>query len=157
MACLGNDQHVALCQCGCGLPAPIADRTRSAQGWKKGRPKRFVQGHNNKTAEGKAHLSAVLRGNPRLSHRGASNPSWKGDDVGMIALHAWLQRWWPKAGICDECGSTRPTEYANISGKYRRSRDDFRELCIPCHRTYDQNPVMVYGGKLRWWGVSSPA
>lgn len=33
------------CQCGCGLPAPIAKRTTSSQGWFKGKPKRFIRGH----------------------------------------------------------------------------------------------------------------
>lgn len=34
-----------LCQCGCGLPAPIATRTRGV--YVKGKPVRFVHGHNN--------------------------------------------------------------------------------------------------------------
>jgi hypothetical protein len=34
-----------LCECGCGQPAPLATRTRSALGWVKGEPLRFVIGH----------------------------------------------------------------------------------------------------------------
>lgn len=35
-----------LCECGCGSPAPIAKRTDSAKGWKKGQPLRYLLGHN---------------------------------------------------------------------------------------------------------------
>ena len=36
---------VALCQCGCGLPAPIAARTYAKWGHVKGEPMRFARGH----------------------------------------------------------------------------------------------------------------
>jgi hypothetical protein len=35
-----------LCECGCGLPAPIARRTNKRDGTVKGLPQRFVYGHN---------------------------------------------------------------------------------------------------------------
>lgn len=34
-----------LCECGCGLAAPIASRTDSKYGAIKGRPRRFIHGH----------------------------------------------------------------------------------------------------------------
>lgn len=34
-----------LCECGCGLPAPIATFNRPKHGWVKGQPKRFINGH----------------------------------------------------------------------------------------------------------------
>lgn len=40
--------QVKLCECGCGLPAPIAQETRKSIGHFKGRPVRFVRGHANK-------------------------------------------------------------------------------------------------------------
>lgn len=36
-----------LCECGCGLPAPLASKTDTKRGWKKGHPIRFINGHNN--------------------------------------------------------------------------------------------------------------
>lgn len=39
-------QH--LCECGCGLPTPIASRTRSSRGQVKGEPLRFINGHNSR-------------------------------------------------------------------------------------------------------------
>ena len=37
-----------LCECGCGRPAPIANRTDRKYGWIKGQPKRFIRGHATK-------------------------------------------------------------------------------------------------------------
>jgi hypothetical protein len=34
------------CQCGCGGVAPIAKQTISKQGYRKGEPVKFIQGHN---------------------------------------------------------------------------------------------------------------
>lgn len=39
-----------LCECGCGLPAPIARRTDRRAGLFKGHPARFIKGHNRKEA-----------------------------------------------------------------------------------------------------------
>ena len=36
----------ALCECGCGLPAPIAKRNHRTRGWVKGQAQRFIQGHS---------------------------------------------------------------------------------------------------------------
>lgn len=48
-----------LCQCGCGEPTSIADRT--SRGNVIGHPKRFICGHHNK-----------------LQKKGADSPKWKG-------------------------------------------------------------------------------
>ncbi len=40
---------VKLCECGCGLPAPIAPHTNPKQGRVKGEPMRFVNGHQNRS------------------------------------------------------------------------------------------------------------
>lgn len=39
---------IGLCECGCGEPAPIAKRTDSIKGWKKGQPIRFIKGHQSR-------------------------------------------------------------------------------------------------------------
>lgn len=36
-----------LCKCGCGNKADIAERTRTARGWVKGKPKNFLPNHYN--------------------------------------------------------------------------------------------------------------
>ena len=42
-----------LCECGCGLPAPIATATDPRMGWVKGQPKRFRHGHWARTGANK--------------------------------------------------------------------------------------------------------
>lgn len=37
-----------LCECGCGLPAPLAPANRAPLGHVKGQPQRFIVGHNNR-------------------------------------------------------------------------------------------------------------
>lgn len=37
---------VTLCQCGCGLPAPIAPSTDRSKGWVRGEPRPFRKGHH---------------------------------------------------------------------------------------------------------------
>lgn len=34
-----------LCECGCGQPAPLSDRTNAKRGYVKGQPMGFIQGH----------------------------------------------------------------------------------------------------------------
>ena len=46
---LGFDEAAApetgLCQCGCGKPAPIAQRNNKKRGWVKGQPIKYIWGH----------------------------------------------------------------------------------------------------------------
>lgn len=54
------------------------------------------------------------------------------------AIHLYLNAHFPKAGACDECGAQGRTHYALIHGReYSRNREDYRELCSPCHGQYD--------------------
>ena len=42
----GKTMQIKLCGCGCGEETPIATRTRTSRGQKKGEPLRFINGHN---------------------------------------------------------------------------------------------------------------
>ena len=42
---MNREAGVGLCQCGCGMPAPIAKQTITRLGYVKGEPMRFVRGH----------------------------------------------------------------------------------------------------------------
>ena len=56
------------------------------------------------------------------------------------AIHKWLRRHFPKAGVCEECGAEGPTDYAfkKHPEPHTRDRDDYRELCRHCHMVFDQ-------------------
>src|SRR5215472_4070325 len=55
-------------------------------------------------------------------------------------VHNWVSRRKKKTGLCSQCGQRRYTEWANVSGEYRRDPDDYIELCKPCHCKFDEWP-----------------
>ena len=61
------------------------------------------------------------------------NPMWKGDKVGIYALHEWIRKYKPKPEFCEECKIKPPYDVANISQQYKRDINDFRWLCRSCH------------------------
>lgn len=69
------------------------------------------------------------------------NPFWKGDRVGYVGLHLWVQKWKGKPETCEKCGreglTGRQIGWANIDHKYRRVLDDYIRLCRKCHKNYD--------------------
>lgn len=69
----------------------------------------------------------------------SNNPNWKGDNVGYSGVHHWMTRHHGKPKLCEHCGTTEAKRYewANISGQYKRRRDDFLRLCKKCHNDYD--------------------
>ncbi len=59
---------------------------------------------------------------------------WKGHLAGYSAKHKTLGN----PGICFNCNGNRPrVEWANISGKYHREKNDYIPLCSSCHRFFD--------------------
>lgn len=121
------DEITKLCECGCGSPAPIATKNHTANGHVKGQPMRYVKGHNIR---------------PGVA------PWWKGDEAGVHAMHTWLNKYYPKAHRCEQCGVEGPTDYALTHGRaYSRNRDDYRELCRRCHVFYDEI------GYCRYWKI----
>lgn len=65
------------------------------------------------------------------------NPQWKGDDVGLYALHAWVKRRFVKTEFCNECKAVPPRDLANISQRYLRDLSDWEWLCRRCHMKKD--------------------
>lgn len=71
-------------------------------------------------------------------HSGINNPKWK-EDVGYHALHQWVSYNYGKPRFCEQCKTSerRMYHWANISGEYKRDRDDWLRLCVSCHKKYD--------------------
>jgi hypothetical protein len=65
------------------------------------------------------------------------NPQWKGDKVGKISLHMWINARKTKPKFCEECQTKPPKDLANISGKYKRDITDYKWLCRKCHEIMD--------------------
>lgn len=76
---------------------------------------------------------AALRGVPNVR-------DYKGDNAAYSTIHGWVSRNWGKASRCEnpKCqGKSSWFEWANLDGSYRRVRQQWAELCRPCHRRYD--------------------
>jgi hypothetical protein len=79
---------------------------------------------------------------------GDSNAKWLGDKVGYHGLHTWVKRKKGKAVVCFECGSTKSTEWANISHEYKRVINDWISLCHKCHIRYDRKTAWGKASKM---------
>lgn len=108
-------------------------------------------------------ISAAKRGTATVW--GERHGRWKGDAAGYHAIHKWIYRNKPRTGSCANCGvAGKRTEFANVSGKYRRDVNDFRELCPSCHWDFDQRgrrltPVERQAhdrDRLRRWRAENP-
>ena len=63
-------------------------------------------------------------------------------------IHNWIKRLKGTADHCEKCGRTenplkkgRYFEWSNKDHKYRRDLNDWWQLCIKCHRVYDQTLI----------------
>lgn len=76
-----------------------------------------------------------------------NNKAWKGENVGYVALHAWVKRYLGIPDFCESCckNDRRRYEWANKSGKYKRDLNDWVRLCVPCHRKHDIQIRKNYG------------
>jgi len=56
---------------------------------------------------------------PRNQHT-IHNNNWKGENVGIDALHTYVRRRFPMPELCQCCQADPPYDLANISGEYKR-------------------------------------
>lgn len=71
------------------------------------------------------------------------NPAWKGEKVGYGPLHRWIIKILGQPNKCEECNATDRIHYqwANISGKYLRELNDWKRLCLKCHKKFDSHLI----------------
>lgn len=109
-------------------------------------PSRFCKGQLswNKGKKGKeSHVYGLRRSEETkrrigLSHSQDKSVGWKGEEVNYFTLHNWIRKYGIGKKACLHCGQENGRiEWANISGKYLRSLDDWMRLCVKCHKRYD--------------------
>ena len=91
------------------------------------------------------------------SRRGANHFRWKGDNIRNETLHQWLASNFGKADHCENCdgekipkGKKHWFEWSNKTGQYNRRRENWWQLCVPCHRKYDD-----WNGKVKQFYLDS--
>lgn len=83
--------------------------------------------------------SYKLRAIQKVEKPSEEHPFWKGDSAGYYAKHAWVSRHFGKPDKCEKCKTTQGIfEWANMSGTYKREREDWMRLCVKCHKSYDK-------------------
>lgn len=78
--------------------------------------------------------------------KGNKNSRWKGITAGFRGKHCWLTRNYGKPIQCDNLKCKKKSQYydwANISGKYKRNRNDYFHLCRSCHKCFDMGLIEV--------------
>lgn len=120
------------CGCNCGFTRPKYD--------KHGRELKYIAGHQNR---GKLNPMYGIVGEkaPSYGRRGELCPAWKGNNVGMEALHVWVRKRLPKPEFCEICKQVPPYDLANITGIYNRDLKNWGWFCRRCHLKYDNVKV----------------
>jgi|TARA_Y100000310_G_C20622694_1_gene784212 hypothetical protein len=76
--------------------------------------------------------------------RGENHYNWKGDKASYRTKHNWVYKNLGRPVQCENCGKESLGEYqvewANISGRYLRTKSDWMQLCVSCHRRRDMKP-----------------
>jgi HNH endonuclease len=91
------DSSPKLCECGCGLPAPLATRTRPLNGHVRGQPVRFILGHSSRRTRAQVSIgfwSKVDRRGPSDCWEWLAYKTLKG--YGMVSVNGRLvvaHRW----------------------------------------------------------------
>jgi len=83
-------------------------------------------------------MGTLLPNPPRQTDR--RFPGLKNTSITYKGLHTWINRNFGTPRKCDLCSTTKKTIYdwANISERYLRDRNDWTRLCRKCHRSYDK-------------------
>lgn len=68
---------------------------------------------------------------------GEKNHNWKGNKVGYVALHNWINSRIKRPKICSLCKKIGFIDLANKSGEYKRDIKDWSWLCRSCHMKSD--------------------
>lgn len=70
---------------------------------------------------------------------GENNNNWKGGTATYQAKHMWVKYHYGRPSECQHCGTTdkRMYHWANISKEFKRDKNDWLRLCVPCHKRYD--------------------
>lgn len=71
---------------------------------------------------------------------GSNHHAWKGENVSYRGIHAWIVKNYGQPDTCEGCGiknNGHKMHWANLSGKYLRSRKDWKRLCPKCHAALD--------------------
>jgi protein-arginine kinase activator protein McsA len=86
---------------------------------------------------------------------GEKHGIWKGDDVGIGALTAWIRRNMPKPDLCQACGVNPSWKVKNITGVYNRDFVNWQWLCSKCKTQKAESNGNWKGDDVKYMAVHS--
>ena len=101
---------------------------------------RWLKKHNIPSRKFSKEILKKMSNKRMGQNTGENNHNWKGDNVSYASLHTWVRKYKTKPNKCEDCKN--PQEYlelANISGEYKRDINDYKYLCVRCHKIMDGN------------------
>jgi len=106
--------------------------------------KKFIVIRYRKNTAKYCSRKCQTEGNKRTQF-GKNLYNWKGKNASYEVIHMWVARWFGKPNKCEKCNNDNlnHTQYnwANISGKYKREKSDWKRLCMKCHRAFDKHKI----------------
>ena len=106
-------------------------------------PRRSYKENKTPVAKGGTHtwgkkIAKSMKGN-KNSAVGDKHWKWAGSHVGYRGIHHWMTKRYGQPNYCEHCKRSDKENYdwANVSGKYKRNRNDWIRLCKSCHKIYD--------------------
>lgn len=95
--------------------------------------------HHSQATKNK--MSKKLKGKTIENRHGM----WKGDSVGLSALHKWVYRRLGQPNKCEICETSEGNfNWHNISHEYKRDLDDWIRVCITCHNNLHKKKQRKY-------------
>lgn len=91
-----------------------------------------------------AHKKAIGIASKNSPHYfGEKSPNWKADGVKYHGIHQWLRVNYGRANWCESIICNKKSNRHNwclIRGKkHERKRENYIQLCVSCHRKYDNS------------------
>lgn len=131
-----------------GKPSPRKGTKATAETIEKLKKSHLGQTAWNKGLTNLPKQSPEIIENRVKQFRGNLSKLWKGDKVGYGGVHTWIRNHFGKADCCENLNCEQKSkffEWANISGRYLRKREDFMKLCRSCHRRFDMGMKIIKG------------
>ncbi len=136
-----DDATQGICQCGCGEKTKLAPQTAKRLGWIKGKPIKFILGHNGKghvhSFESRMKMShifpTVMKERFSKERVGENNPNWKGIDITPEAGRSRTRVLHRELGKCIVCDKPARDRHHLDKNTINTLNENIKPLCRSCH------------------------